>query len=96
MTTYTITEAQRQQLLDVSLAGVSKANTLATKLLQSLISQTTPSTSQQCEWSFSDDDCSTWASSCGELWSFIDGGPKENRVSYCHHCGNPVKIKGSA
>jgi len=43
MTTYTLTEAQRQQLLDVSLAGVSKANTLATKMLQSLA----PSTSQE-------------------------------------------------
>jgi len=36
MTTYTLTEAQRQQLLDVCLAGVSTANSLATNLLQSL------------------------------------------------------------
>ena len=55
-----------------------------------------PSTSQKCEWTFSDDDSGTWASSCKELWSFIDGGPKENRVSYCHHCGHPVTIKGGA
>ena len=45
MTTYTLTEAQRQQLLDVCLAGVSKANSLATKLLQSLTPQAAPSTS---------------------------------------------------
>jgi hypothetical protein len=47
-----------------------------------------------CEWT-QDADFEmgdTYHSSCGELWSFIDGGPKENRVSYCHHCGKPVKL----
>jgi hypothetical protein len=47
-----------------------------------------------CEWK-KDPDYEmgdTYHSSCGELWSFIDGGPKENRVSYCHHCGKPVKL----
>ena len=47
-----------------------------------------------CEWK-QDPDYEmgdTYHSSCGELWSFIDGGPKENRVSYCHHCGKPVKL----
>lgn len=47
MTTYTLTEAQRQQLLDVCLAGVSTANTLATQLLQSLAPQAAPSTSPE-------------------------------------------------
>tara|TARA_R110000868_G_scaffold117922_4_gene313045 strand:- start:713 stop:1099 length:387 start_codon:yes stop_codon:yes gene_type:complete len=47
MTTYTLTEAQRQQLLDVSLSGVSTANTLATNLLQSLTPQAAPSTSPE-------------------------------------------------
>lgn len=45
-----------------------------------------------CTWTLDDDESGTWASSCGELWSFIDGGPKENRVSYCHHCGKPAAI----
>ena len=47
-----------------------------------------------CEWT-QDPDFEmgdTYHSSCGELWSFIDGGPKENRVSYCHHCGKPVRL----
>ena len=47
-----------------------------------------------CEWK-QDPDYElgdTYHSSCGELWSFVDGGPKENRVSYCHHCGKPVKM----
>lgn len=33
----------------------------------------------------------TYNSACGEKWSFIDGGPAENRVRYCHWCGRPVK-----
>ena len=47
-----------------------------------------------CTWTQQDDEHmpGTWASSCGELWSFIDGGPKENRVSYCHHCGGKVNL----
>ena len=38
----------------------------------------------------------TWRSSCGELWSFIDGGPNENRVTYCHHCGGKVSNAAAA
>ena len=34
----------------------------------------------------------TYDSSCGEKWSFIDGGPSENRVSFCQGCGKPVKL----
>ena len=50
-----------------------------------------------CERSIEDDDSGTWRSSCGELWSFFDGGPKENRVTYCPHCGGKVVIgKGGA
>jgi hypothetical protein len=48
-----------------------------------------------CTWTLDDDESGTWASSCGELWSFIDDGPDENRVSYCHHCGGKV-VKGES
>jgi len=47
---------------------------------------------EPCEWTLDDDESGTWASSCGELWSFIDGGPAENRVTYCHHCGKRAAI----
>jgi len=47
---------------------------------------------EPCEWTLDDDESGTWASSCGELWSFIDGGPAENRVAYCHHCGKRAAI----
>lgn len=45
-----------------------------------------------CLWSPEDDDVmpGTYRSACGELWSFIDGGWKDNRVRYCHGCGGKV------
>ena len=43
-----------------------------------------------CAWSFEDDDTGTYSSACGELWSFIDGGWKDNRVNFCHGCGGKV------
>ena len=48
---------------------------------------------EACTWTETDDEDGIWSSSCGELWSFIDGGPKENRVSYCHNCGKKVEVK---
>ena len=33
-----------------------------------------------------------WSTSCGRSWTFIEGGPKDNRVHYCHGCGKPVRI----
>ena len=52
-----------------------------------------------CEWT-KDPDFEmgdTYDSSCGEKWSFIDGGPQENRVRFCQGCGKSVGItqKGS-
>ena len=48
-----------------------------------------------CAWTLDDDfDMGdTYHSSCGELWSFIDGGLKENNVRFCHGCGKAVEIK---
>ena len=45
-----------------------------------------------CTWLPEDDDSmpGTYASSCGELWSFIEGGWKENNVRFCHGCGGKV------
>ena len=47
-----------------------------------------------CGWSLYDDESGTWESGCGELWSFIDGGPCENRIRYCHYCGGKVLLNG--
>lgn len=26
-----------------------------------------------------------------EAWSFVDGGPIENRMLFCHRCGGKIK-----
>lgn len=46
-----------------------------------------------CEWTHNADD-SFWDTECGQSWRFDDGGPKENNMHFCHHCGKPVHIKG--
>ena len=46
---------------------------------------------QVCEWWEEDEGC--WATSCGELWTFIDGGTEENRMKFCHGCGKRLKVK---
>ncbi|VWD20204.1 hypothetical protein [Burkholderia contaminans] len=50
---------------------------------------TTPD--RECEWRCDDIDNGIWESSCGESWSFIDGGPVENRMLFCHRCGGKLK-----
>jgi hypothetical protein len=61
---------------------------------QNYTTQPQPAAQQResCTWTEQDDKDmpGTYASSCGEIWSFIDGGVKENRVTYCHHCGGKV------
>ncbi len=47
-----------------------------------------------CEWTY-DDITDIWDSECGELWNFVDGGPEDNRVRFCHGCGKPVKVVGA-
>lgn len=34
----------------------------------------------------------TYESACGEMWSFTDGGVKENHVRFCQGCGKPVSV----
>ena len=46
-----------------------------------------------CNWSLTYDYSEMWESSCGEEWTFIDGGPAENSVRFCHGCGKPVAIE---
>ena len=61
--------------------------------------RTTPD--RECEWKCDDIDNGIWESACGESWSFIDGGPVENRMLFCHRCGGklrtaPTSDKGGA
>lgn len=45
-----------------------------------------------CVWSPEDEGFmpGTYRSACGELWSYVDGGWKDNRVNFCHGCGGKV------
>lgn len=49
---------------------------------------------EHCEWREDDPNGlmpGTYASACGELWSFNDAGPNENNVRFCQGCGKPVR-----
>jgi hypothetical protein len=28
---------------------------------------------------------------CGDMFTFIDSGPKENHMKFCCYCGKPIK-----
>lgn len=45
-----------------------------------------------CTWTFDDWEFCTWATECGELFAFTDGGPEDNNFRYCHGCGGKLVI----
>ena len=45
-----------------------------------------------CAWGYDEED-DAWISSCGEMWTFQDGGPEENRMRHCHWCGKRTVIR---
>ena len=49
-----------------------------------------------CEWRLDDEELNTWRSSCGELWSFVEGGPLKNRVVFCQYCGKGALIDAAS
>jgi len=57
------------------------------KRVDELEAQLTAERARTCTWTLEPYDTGVWQSECGELWSFIDGGPEENRARYCHACG---------
>jgi hypothetical protein len=66
----------------------------ATKPKHSPLPQSPISIAEKCAWRACSDDSGAWASSCGELWHFFDGGgPIENRMCFCHFCSKPIKAE---
>ena len=48
---------------------------------------------ETCEWSLTEDwESEHWQSGCGKEWEFMNDGPVENGVKYCHNCGRKVVI----
>lgn len=48
-----------------------------------------------CTWKYTEPECA-WEAGCGRMFTFIDGGPGENRYHYCPGCGHLVKSPDSA
>ena len=46
-------------------------------------------TAHQCHWVQTDDEHSpnTYQGTCGAMWTFTDGGPRDNGQAYCPQCG---------
>jgi hypothetical protein len=44
---------------------------------------------RQCQWEQIDNEHmpDTWQGACGAVWTFTDGGPKDNDQTYCPKCG---------
>ena len=64
--------------------------------------QREPLTDENCTWKQHDDIHmpDTWEADCGAMWTFTEGGPKDNDMHYCPKCGKPAieaahGIKGS-
>ncbi len=42
-----------------------------------------------CLWKQDKD--GNWETGCGNLFSYIEGGPKENDTKFCQYCGHTVE-----
>jgi DNA-directed RNA polymerase subunit RPC12/RpoP len=51
-----------------------------------------------CEWSVYDeyDSPDTYAGTCGVMWTFDEGDPKDNEVNFCPKCGRKILTKGKS
>jgi len=45
----------------------------------------------KCAWS-AEADYEYWSSSCGLLWTLIDGSPAENGMTFCPRCGRRITV----
>ena len=47
---------------------------------------------ERCIWRQTDDINmpGTWEADCGAMWTFTEGGPKDNDMNFCPNCGKPV------
>ena len=54
--------------------------------------QRKPLTDECCTWKNYDDFNmpDTWEADCGAMWTFTEGGPKDNDMKFCPNCGKPT------
>ena len=43
-----------------------------------------------CHWTQEDYDSDTWNTTCGRLFSLIEGTPQDNDIRFCCFCSYPV------
>lgn len=50
-------------------------------------------TTAECDWQQEDDENmpGTYRTACGRLWTFTEGGIKENELNYCMGCGKKAR-----
>jgi hypothetical protein len=48
---------------------------------------------ESCKWTQVDEmhTPDTWQADCGAMWTFTDGGPKDNDMNFCPKCGKVCK-----
>lgn len=79
--------------------GAQQRNTLLAKLMlfATFLRDSLRTSDDPCVWECEDyiDMPDTFRGSCGALWSFIEGGVKENGLHYCPQCGRRVEERPS-
>ena len=50
---------------------------------------------EPCEWIY-DENGECWIASCGELFTFDKGTPKDNNMKFCCSCGKPIILPKQA
>lgn len=43
-----------------------------------------------CKWKQANEDFTDYESECDNLFTFFDGGPKDNHFIYCPYCGKKI------
>lgn len=96
-------EITRDRVVDLAARagfGANQRNTLLTKLtlFATLLRDSLRTLDDPCVWECEDDiDMpGTYKGDCGALWSFIEGGVKENGLRYCPQCGRRVEERAPA
>lgn len=80
---------------DSVLLAESMAREQALQLRLNAADQRIDDCSGTCEWS-REDDSGIWHSGCGVTWSFLDDGPEENGMHFCHSCGKTLVVEATA
>lgn len=45
--------------------------------------------SKKCKWRY-DDVCEFWGTSCDNVFTLLEGSPKDNDMKFCPYCGKEL------